>query len=79
MLFCRSLPSQTLRFPKVSKLIPTVITPHSTTLSKSYFPQRLDKKNKTKEINQPTNVPLLPVTNTNGSSHCQRNNHYHYQ
>jgi hypothetical protein len=68
MLFCRSIPPQTIRFNTGTKLVP-LSTPQSIVSSKSqYHQQRLNNKS------EKTNIPLLPILN-----HNNRTNHYHYK
>lgn len=53
MLFCRTIPTQTIRFNTGSKLVP-LSSPHSMDLSKTPSQQK---------TNNQSNIPLLPINN----------------
>jgi hypothetical protein len=55
MLFCRSIPTQTIRFNNTGSKSVAISTPQSTLSSKSQFQQR----------NNQTLKPLLPTVNQN--------------
>ncbi len=59
MLFCRSIPTHTIRFNTVTKLV-VISGPHSTVSSK--YQQK---------SNNQTTKPLLPIANSNNHYHYQ--------
>ena len=70
MLFCRTIPTQTLRLNTASKFVGLPIT-QTLISSRTQYQPRLNQK--TDETINPTNKPLL-----HNSDHTN-NNHYHYQ